>query len=154
MKIGVISDTHNKFDPRIPELFSGVDAIIHAGDVGDEWILDELKAVAPVTAVIGNTDQTVVLPDIAQLSFDKVKFLVAHIVDEFEVQKAIITEKPDIVIHGHLHQVRQEFKGKTFYFNPGSASQGRGSPRSIGFIDIFNGTFLTRIVDLDALERR
>lgn len=56
MKIGVISDTHNFLDPKIPELFAGVDHILHAGDIGLPWVLTELESVAPVTAVAGNTD--------------------------------------------------------------------------------------------------
>src|SRR5208337_2195517 len=56
MKIGVLSDTHNFLDPKIPELFAGVSHILHAGDIGLPWILTELEAVAPVTAVAGNTD--------------------------------------------------------------------------------------------------
>ena len=53
MKIGVISDTHNFFDPQIPELFKGVEHIIHAGDVGTTAIISELETIAPVTAVTG-----------------------------------------------------------------------------------------------------
>ena len=55
-RIGVISDTHGLFDERITELFAGVDHILHAGDVGRYAVLDELRAIAPVTAVMGNVD--------------------------------------------------------------------------------------------------
>ena len=56
MRIGVISDTHNYFDPAIPKIFEGVDHILHAGDVGLMTIIYELESIAPVTAVFGNTD--------------------------------------------------------------------------------------------------
>jgi len=56
VKIGVISDTHNFFDPKIPGLFNGVEHILHAGDIGLPRILLDLEAIAPVTAVSGNTD--------------------------------------------------------------------------------------------------
>ena len=46
MKIGVLSDTHGFLDPRIPELFAGVDHILHAGDVGQPLILVELEQIA------------------------------------------------------------------------------------------------------------
>ena len=39
MRIGVISDTHNYFDPRVPQLFAGVDHILHGGDIGLPAIL-------------------------------------------------------------------------------------------------------------------
>jgi len=56
MKIGVISDTHGLLDARIPQLFSGLDHILHAGDIGDVSILERLRQIAPLTAVAGNID--------------------------------------------------------------------------------------------------
>lgn len=56
MKIGVISDTHDFFDPKIPELFAGTEHILHAGDVGSAFIRFQLEQIAPVSAVLGNTD--------------------------------------------------------------------------------------------------
>src|SRR5216110_2710106 len=56
MKICIISDTHGFLDPKVPELFAGVERILHAGDVGPHSLLLELEAIAPVTAVLGNTD--------------------------------------------------------------------------------------------------
>ena len=56
-RIGVISDTHDFFDPKIREFFSGVDHIIHGGDIGLPWIVLQLQEIAPVTAVLGNTDE-------------------------------------------------------------------------------------------------
>ena len=37
-------------------MFSGVDCIVHAGDVGDRAVLRALAAIAPVEAVSGNVD--------------------------------------------------------------------------------------------------
>lgn len=42
MKIAVIADTHAYFDPRLPEMLAGVDAILHSGDVGSQEVMDEL----------------------------------------------------------------------------------------------------------------
>ena len=61
MKLGIISDTHSFLDPRIAQIFDGVEHILHAGDVGPHSLLLELGAIAPVTAVLGNTDGGVVL---------------------------------------------------------------------------------------------
>ena len=52
-RIGVISDTHGYLDPVVPELFAGVDHIIHAGDIIDADTLAELEKIAPVTAGSG-----------------------------------------------------------------------------------------------------
>ena len=56
MRLGIISDTHGLLRPEVFEIFSEVDRIIHAGDIGPPELLTELEAIAPVTAVYGNTD--------------------------------------------------------------------------------------------------
>lgn len=59
--LGLISDTHMpKRWPSLPaavfEVLHGVDIVLHAGDVGKLWVLDELSAIAPVVAVHGNDE--------------------------------------------------------------------------------------------------
>ncbi|PYO39979.1 MAG: hypothetical protein DMD29_07110 [Gemmatimonadetes bacterium] len=56
MRLGVISDTHGLLRPEIFDIFKAVDHILHGGDVGKWAILKDLEALAPVTAVYGNTD--------------------------------------------------------------------------------------------------
>ena len=56
MKIGVISDTHGDINPAAFNVFNDVELILHAGDIGNSDIITELEALAPVTAVLGNTD--------------------------------------------------------------------------------------------------
>ena len=56
MKIGVIADTHGLFDPAIRRHFRNVDHILHAGDIGDRFVIEHLEQIAPVTAVSGNVD--------------------------------------------------------------------------------------------------
>ena len=46
MRIGVISDTHGKLHPRVAEVFAGVEAIIHAGDVGGGHVIETLRRIA------------------------------------------------------------------------------------------------------------
>lgn len=60
-RIGLISDTHmpqrrRHLPPALFDLFQGVDLILHAGDMGELWVLDQLSALAPVVAVHGNDD--------------------------------------------------------------------------------------------------
>jgi len=81
MKIGVISDTHNHFDPKIPALFAGVDHILHAGDIGLPWVILELESIAPVTAVLGNNDAGLSYKETEVIKLESRKFLVHHIVD-------------------------------------------------------------------------
>ena len=56
MRIGVISDTHGLLRPEALAAMSGVDHILHAGDVGQDGILDALAELAPLTAIRGNVD--------------------------------------------------------------------------------------------------
>ena len=58
MLLGVVSDTHGYLDPRVLKLLEGVDHILHAGDIGDASIIEELACIAPVTTVRGNNDKT------------------------------------------------------------------------------------------------
>src|SRR5204863_10092352 len=81
MKLGAISDTHGHFDPKLPKLFAGVDHILHGGDIGLPWLILELEQIAPVTAVLGNTDAGLDFKETEVAEFDGRKFLVHHIVD-------------------------------------------------------------------------
>ena len=56
MRLGIIADTHGLLRPEVFDVFGEVDHILHAGDIGSLDLLRELEAIAPVTAVYGNTD--------------------------------------------------------------------------------------------------
>jgi uncharacterized protein len=129
MKIGVISDTHGFFDPRIPELFARVDHILHGGDIGLPWLILELERIAPVTAVLGNNDVGLDFRETELAELDGRKFLLHHIVDPRKpadpIQRRIIREGPDVVVFGHTHKPYSETIGRTLYFNPGYAGRPR-----------------------------
>ncbi len=55
--IGVISDTHNLLRPEAVEALKNADLIIHAGDICNLKILEELKMLAPIVVVRGNNDK-------------------------------------------------------------------------------------------------
>ena len=130
MTIGVISDTHNFLDPKVAELFVGIDHILHGGDVGMPGLLLELQLIAPVTAVIGNTDEAALrLRETEVIELDGKKFLVHHILNprapEDSVKPRIEREQPDVVVFGHSHKPFCERIGGTLYFNPGYAGKSR-----------------------------
>jgi uncharacterized protein len=129
MRIGVLSDTHGYLDPKIADLFKGVDHIFHAGDIGLPFLILELQEVAPVTAVLGNTDTGLEFKETELVELDKRKFLLHHVVDlkkpDEKVKRRIIRENPDVVVFGHTHKRFCETLGQTLYFNPGYA----GKPR-------------------------
>jgi uncharacterized protein len=138
-RIGIISDTHGHLDPKILGLFKGVDHILHAGDIGLPWLILQLEDVAPVTAVLGNTDAGLQFKDTEVLQLDGRKFLIHHVVDvtapEEKVKRRIIRENPDVVVFGHTHKRFCQTVGKTLYFNPGYAGKPRFNlPRSVAVL--------------------
>ena len=139
MKIGIISDTHDHFDPRLPELFRGVDHILHAGDIGPYTLLRQLEAIAPVTAVLGNNDLGLPLEVCQVLELGRKKFLLQHIVNPRALSDALTRrlarEQPDVVVFGHSHRAFAESYGPTLFLNPGYAGRPRfGQPRSIALL--------------------
>jgi putative phosphoesterase len=139
VKIGVISDTHNFFDPKIPGLFAGVDHILHAGDVGTAWIIFQLEQIAPVTAVLGNNDSAMSLKETEIVELDARKFLVHHIINpqslDRPIARRIMRQRPDVVVFGHTHKRFNETLGGMLFFNPGYAGRPKfGAARSLAIL--------------------
>jgi putative phosphoesterase len=138
-KIGVISDTHNHFDPKISALFTGVEHILHAGDIGLPWVIMELEHIAPVTAVLGNNDAGLDFQETQVVRLAGRKFLIHHIVDPQRpsptLQSRLNREKPDVVVFGHSHKQFNQVVGKALFFNPGYAGKPRfNDPRSVAIL--------------------
>ena len=155
MRVGLISDTHGLLRPQVFDLFEGVDHIIHAGDVGSLDILTELEAIAPVTAVYGNTDGWDLrdrLPDVAEVTLEGARVVVLH-GDRFgsPVPTDLATEYPtaDLLAYGHTHQGRIEKVGALLTVNPGSAGPRRFKlGPSVALAEIENGRVEARLVPL------
>lgn len=142
IRIGVIADTHGLFDPVLRQDFKGVDHIVHAGDIGDRSVIEQLEQIAPVTAVSGNVDgyEESGFPSEVVIELAGRRIAIRHILYEGgKMTKAgracLEREHPDICIFGHTHQPRAEWFGKTLLFNPGSAGPKRFTlPRGIGLL--------------------
>lgn len=144
MKIGVISDTHGFLDPRVETIFTGVQHILHAGDIGEQMIELELKAIAPVTVVLGNTDLGMPYRLTEIFAPVEKKFLVQHIVNptapDEKLQARLTRDKPDAVIFGHTHKKYAETIGDILFFNPGYAGKPRpGTDRSVAILHVEDG---------------
>ena len=153
MKIGVISDTHNVFDRRIPEIFKGVDHILHAGDIGMAWVVLELEQIAPVTAVAGNTDGPGRFRATESVELDGRRFVVHHVVNPHapspELQKLLLRHPPDVLVYGHTHLAAATLIGRTLFFNPGSAGPSRGgNPRTVGLLHLDAAGARPEIIEL------
>ena len=136
MKLGIISDTHGFLDPRVEKIFEGVDHIVHAGDIGDAMIELELKFIAPVTVVLGNTDLGLSFKETETLTLAGKRLLVHHIVNPRELsgpmEARIRRDKPDAIIFGHTHKKFAETINGIFFFNPGYAGKPKlGTERSV-----------------------
>lgn len=131
-RLGVIADTHGTLRKEVFEVFAGVDHILHGGDVGSRDVLVELEALAPVTAVYGNTDGFEVrqrCPRVARLELDGLYITVTH-GDQFGSPgpARLHREFPeaDIIVYGHTHRPLLELVDKTVtVMNPGAAGPAR-----------------------------
>jgi putative phosphoesterase len=149
--VGIISDTHGTLPDGVEHAFAGVDAIVHAGDVGGGPVLDRLRAIAPVTAVCGvqSFRGEHGLPALANVRFGGVRFLVGHSKDGLLAEVHPVTAGAGVVVSGHSHRARVAQHAGIWYVNPGSASQGRGSPRSVASVTVrSDGTVEPRIIEL------
>ena len=131
VRIGLISDTHGLLRPGVFDRFEGVLRILHAGDVGSVDILVELEAIAPVTAVYGNTDGWAMrerLPEVAEVEEAGRRIVVVHGHDPGSPTPAKLAAAhagADIVVYGHTHRPRVERVGRTLVVNPGAAGPAR-----------------------------
>lgn len=141
MKIGLISDTHNFLDPRVAELFAGVEHILHAGDIGQQKIILELERIAPVTVVLGNNDLGLPYAETEVTELAGQKFLVHHIVTPTSLterlQRRVELAQPDWVIFGHTHEACDKTVGKVRFINPGYSGKPRfNQPRSVALLHL------------------
>ena len=156
MKVGIISDTHGLLRAQVFEVFAGVDHILHAGDVGPAELLDELVAIAPVTAVWGNTDGWDVrgrVKEVAEVELGGVSVVVVHgmqLGSPTPEKAAAAYPHAGLVVFGHSHQPVIRQVGSTLAVNPGSAGRQRfRDPVSCALAEIADGRVTARLVELD-----
>jgi uncharacterized protein len=147
MRLGVIADTHGLLRPEVFDAFAKVDHILHAGDIGSLDLLAELEALAPVTAVYGNTDGFEVrqrVPRVAQVELDGFDIMVTH-GDQLgsPTPEALNRAFPEaqIIIYGHTHRPLLTIVDVVVtVMNPGGAGPRRfGLPPSVGILELEAG---------------
>lgn len=148
--IGVISDTHNLLRAEAVEAIKDADLIIHAGDVCNLQILEELNSIAPVVAVRGNNDKgewAKKLPVYDIIKAQKIYIYVIHDIKEMDVKPTASEFK--VVISGHSHKPSIEDKNGVIYLNPGSAGPRRFRlPVSVARLKIDGENVEAEIVEL------
>lgn len=127
--IGLISDTHGVVRPAVHDALAGVELILHAGDVGGDDILDELRTIAPVEAVYGNTDPpgNPLLHRRLDRTFDSVHVLVTHgnELGRPRPDQLLAHYDADVIVYGHTHRQVIHRDGRRLVVNPGAAGPRR-----------------------------
>ncbi len=152
MKIGVVSDTHGLLRPEVLPALSGVDAILHLGDVGDPTILDTLQTIAPVTAVRGNIDREGRcgrLPETEVLLIEGGYLYLLHDLGTLHLDPA--AAKFSAVLYGHSHKATIWRHKGVLYFNPGSCGPRRFNLAvTLGYLHVgADGSLDAEILPLD-----
>jgi uncharacterized protein len=125
-RVGLISDTHGLLRPEAVEFLRGSDFIVHAGDIGDAAVFEELRRLAPLTAVRGNNDKGPWAKAIAEtevLQVGDVFIYVLHNLSELDLDP--VASGFRVVVSGHSHHPRIEERDGVLYVNPGSSGPRR-----------------------------
>jgi len=152
MRIGVLSDTHMPYRAKVLpdalfEAFEGVELVLHAGDLNSLEMLDPLKAIAPVEAVVGNTDPWEVahrLPEQRLLEVEGVSIglVHGHVGPGRDTMEKARRTFPDarVVVFGHSHRPVVVELGGQLVLNPGSPTDRRAAPQhSCAILTIVDG---------------
>ena len=150
IRVGLISDTHGLIRQEALARLAGCDHIIHAGDIVKPEILDELRRIAPVTAVRGNNDKgpwSKSLPEFEVVELGGVHVYVRHDQSELDIDPAAAGFR--VCVFGHSHQPMVETRDGILFVNPGSAGPRRFKlPIAVGELLIEGGRVDARIIEL------
>lgn len=153
--IGVISDTHGLLRPEAVNALTGVDLILHAGDIGAREVLTRLRSIAPVVAVRGNTDNGNWVEALAETEVTEVGSVVIYMLHDLqEIDVSPAAAGFHVVISGHSHQPLIETRGGVLFINPGSAGPRRFKlPVSVGRLTIDGAAVRGEVVPLDVSSK-
>jgi putative phosphoesterase len=151
--VGLISDTHGLVRGDVHSALSGVELILHAGDVGGSDILRELGEIAPVKAVFGNTDPPG-SPELTQEIEMMLDGVTVHVSHGHEIgsptpQKLADRYSADVLVYGHTHRQLVTRMGNRLIVNPGAAGPRRFNLLpSVARMTISGGNAEVQIIDL------
>jgi putative phosphoesterase len=150
LRVGLISDTHGLLRPEAAACLQGCHHIVHGGDIGHQRVLQELSALAPVSAVRGNNDKGTwaeALPEVEFLKFAQVFVYVLHDLEQLSIDPQAAGVR--IVVSGHSHKPLIAERAGVLYVNPGSAGPRRFRlPITIGELVIEGAEVTARIMEL------
>jgi putative phosphoesterase len=150
LTIGVISDTHGLMRPEALNILQGSDLIIHAGDVGNPEILEQLRRLAPLVAVRGNIDKggwASGLPATAVAEVAASVIYVLHDIATLDLDPA--AAQFNVVVSGHSHKPCHTERDGVIYLNPGSAGPRRFRlPITLARLTLREARWTVEFVDL------
>lgn len=160
-RIGLISDTHNYWDPRFEEYFKDVDEIWHAGDICSVETADRFAAMKPFRAVCGNCDGgdlKLMFPEKLRWKCEDVDVFMKHIGGypgcyDRSIRNMLYASPPKLFISGHSHILKVKYDNSLnlLHINPGAAGlQGWQKVRTLVRFNID----ATDIKELEVIELR
>jgi putative phosphoesterase len=163
LRVAIVADTHSRPHPRTAELLreQRPSAILHAGDIGDLSVLDDLAKIAPVTAVRGNIDERAPhLPDVVTVDVcaggeSALRILLTHIAvygAKLRADAAQLAQRHSagLVVCGHSHVPFYGRDRGLTVFNPGSIGPRRMHlPIVFGMMEIADAKLSFRHVDCE-----
>jgi putative phosphoesterase len=171
MRIGLLSDTHLPGERRslwdeVRTAFQGVDLILHGGDIVHPMVLDWLEEIAPVLAAEGNNDRGWSDPRMSPVQVLDVggwRLAMVHDMEpedrpiQYLLETYLKNERVDIVVTGHTHFERLDYREGVLQINPGSPTYPHlYSTRlgTVGILDLASGRLDAKIVMLGETEGR
>lgn len=171
MRIALISDTHlpgevrnlGQLGPKVEELLTSVDLILHGGDILSPTVLDWLEQYAPVLAARGNNDgfgDDPRVKPIQYLDLDGLRLGMRHDLEEYEPpeylrERYFHGEHVDIMVCGHTHYEHLEYRDNVLFMNSGSPIMPHNYGTRLGMaglLEIKNGEVRAEIMSLGETE--
>lgn len=150
IRVGLISDTHGLLRAEAKDFLRGCDFVVHAGDIGDPGILQQLSSIAPLTAVRGNNDKGAWAEQLAEDEFLQVGDIVVYVIHDLAdlpIDPAAAGVR--VVVSGHSHVPLIGERDGVLFVNPGSAGPRRFRlPISIGELLVSDSSVSARTVEL------
>ena len=151
LRVGLISDTHGLLRPQALAAMQGSDYIVHGGDIGNSVIVEQLRAIAPLTVVRGNNDTAswaASLPDTAMLELGEFKLVAVHDIATLAVDPVAAGVR--VIVCGHSHCPTLTWRNGILYVNPGSAGPRRFKlPVSVAELLVDGPAVTARVIKLD-----
>lgn len=150
-RVGLISDTHGLLRPEATAFLRGSDFIVHAGDIGDETILHELAALAPVTAVRGNNDNGRWAEPLLETEVLQVGELFIFVVHDLAgIGVDAVAAGFQVVVSGHSHVPSVKERDGVLYVNPGSSGPRRFRlPVAVAELQVAGRSVTAKVVELE-----